>query len=92
MTWEGWGVIITAVSLVLSLSGGAIGIAFAIGKFSEKFDALNKNFSDFVANFNEHMKEEKDTHKVMWERLDSHGEKLVEHHHRISAVEKNKAD
>lgn len=88
MTWQGVGVIVALVGLLLSLIGGGFGMCFFFGKFFAKFDALISSFTDFKKDFEDHMKEEARQIEHLWKKTDIHGEKLVEHHQRIINLEK----
>ena len=44
-------------------------------------------FTRFEKTFEKHMDEEQVQSKAMWTKLDSHGEKLVEHNVRIKGIE-----
>jgi sortase (surface protein transpeptidase) len=96
MNWQGVALIVGIVGGILTVVGAIATYVIAInkmsffaGQFLAKVDQMSLAFSKFERSFEDHMKEEAKQSKAMWEKLDTHGNTLVEHHQRIGFLEKN---
>lgn len=89
MTWESIGVLVAIAGLIITILGAALTWAFFVGKLFSSIDKMSAEFHRFAADFKDHMAKEDQTHLAMWTKLDGHTEKIVEHHQRLTFVEKN---
>jgi len=62
-------------------------MSFYAGQFLSRVENIGGSFTRFEKTFEKHMEEEQVQSKAMWTKLDSHGEKLVEHNVRIKGIE-----
>lgn len=95
MSWEGWGVLVAILGLVITIIGAILGafklsskFSFFAGQFLTKVDGIGSAFSDFEKAFEKHMADEATQLKAMWEKIDAHNGKIIEHDQRIIHVEK----
>jgi hypothetical protein len=83
------------VAILIGIAGSIIAfvwsankMAFFAGQFLTKVDHIKIGFERFERSFEEHTKEEKAQSAAMWNKMDLHGDKLIEHEQRIGVVEK----
>ena len=88
MSWEGIAAIVAVAGLFFTIIVNIGVFSFFFGKFFAKFDGLVHVFGEFQKAFEKHMENEEKINKSMWAKLDTHSEKLVEHHQRILSLEK----
>lgn len=83
------------IAIIVGIAGSIVAfvwsvnkMAFFSGQFLAKVDHIKIGFERFERSFEEHMKEEKAQSAAMWKKMDSHGDKLIEHEQRIGVIEK----
>lgn len=83
------------VAILIGIAGSIVAfvwsvnkMAFFSGQFLAKVDHIKIGFDRFEKSFEKHMEEEHAQALAMWRKMDSHGDKLIEHEQRIGVVEK----
>lgn len=88
MHLENIAIIIGMAGSIIAFVWSANKMSFFAGQFLAKVDHIKLGFERFEKSFEEHMKEEKTQSAAMWNKIDLHGDKLIEHEQRIGVIEK----
>jgi len=83
------GGILAVIGAIISYVWSANKMAFYAGQFLAKVDNIGDSFARFEKSFEKHMEEEEASRKAMWDKIDNHGDTLIEHEQRLGVVEKN---
>lgn len=87
MSWEGIASICALVGLIITIIGNVAVLSFFAGKIVSKLDAWTQIFTRFEKSYEINQSDEKSQRKAIWEKIDHHSEKLVEHQERIINLE-----